>query len=150
MKTITLKTSVLATLLALVSSPAFAHPGGHAPEPSELEKPAIPTAPAEKLPETVAEILKTIDAQQALMKTALDEGKLSVVQAQALTINKLVQHLVAKVPADHLSTVKELAGRHDQLTAALVKSSSAGAKKETESNVAKISANVRALKTQAH
>ena len=48
------------------------------------------------------------------------------------------------------STVKELAARHDQLTAALVKSSSAGAKKETESNVAKISANVRALKTQAH
>lgn len=150
MKTTALKISVLAALLTLVSSPAFAHPGGHAHEPSEIEKPASPAAPTDKLPETVVEILKTIDAQQVLLETALDEGKLSVVQAQALTVNKLVQHLIFKVPADHQSSVKEIAARHEQLTAALVKSSSAGAKKETEANVSKLNGNLRALRTQAH
>jgi hypothetical protein len=149
MKTSSLKLSFIAALLT-VAIPAFAHPDGHAPEAPEHDKPAKPNSTAEKLPETVAEILKTIDAQQALLRTALDEGKLSVVQANALTVNTLVQHLVTKVPADHVASVKELAARHAQITKDIVKSSSAGAKKETEANASKLSSNIRALKTEAH
>lgn len=80
----------------------------------------------------------------------MGEGKLTTVQSHALTINTLVQHLVTKVPADHQASVKEIAVRHAQITTDLVKASSAGARKETEANVTKISGNIRALKTQAH
>ena len=137
-------------MIALAVIPTFAHPGGHAQEPSEERHPAKPSPSAEKLPETAAEILKTIDAQQALLTAALDDEKWNVVQAQALTVNRLVQHLVTRVPADHQTSVKEIAARHDQLTADIVKSSAAGARKQTEANTAKLSGNLRALKTQAH
>jgi len=150
MKIPTRRLSVVAALIILGVSPAFAHPGGHALENSAHDKPVKPSVSAEKLPESVADILQTIDAQHVLLKTALAEGKLSVVQANALTINALVQHIVTKVPADHVAGVKELAARHAQLTADIVKSSSAGAKKETDANASKLSSNIRALKAQAH
>lgn len=150
MKTKTLNTSLLVLIIAFTSGSVLAHPGGHADEPMEHSQPAVPAEPAEKLPETVGEIFKAIDNQQASLKSALGEGKLTTVQSHALTINTLVQHLVTKVPADHQASVKEIAVRHAQITTDLVKASSAGARKETEANVTKISGNIRALKTQAH
>jgi hypothetical protein len=75
---------------------------------------------------------------------------LSKVQTQALTVNELVQHIVNQVPADHQASVKKIADRHAELTEALTKASAAGAQKEAEANLVKLTGNLRALQLQAH
>jgi hypothetical protein len=150
MKSHQVRFALIAALASLTATMAFAQAAGHDSAPA-AQAPAVPPAiPAEKLPATAAETLAAIKRQHSLLKAAFKEGKLSEVQAQALTLNELVQHIVNQVPADHQASVKEIADRHSKLTEALTKASAAGAQKEVEANIFKLTGNLRALQLQAH
>jgi hypothetical protein len=142
-----LPTLVLSVLLA---GSAFAHPGGHGEDLPVLPKPKIPPRSALTLPATAADTLAAIQRQLDALKTALNEGNLPSVRSNAATLSLLVNHIVSQVPADHQANAKEIAERHAKLTEELSKAASAGAQKEVESLVTKISGNVRALKLIAH
>lgn len=135
------------SLLAGLSVTAFAHPGGHGEETA----PAAPSAEMTlELPATMAETLTAIQGQLALLKTALADGKLSVVSANAVTLNQLVQHIATQVPADHQAKVKEIAERNTKLTGELTRAAAAGAAKSASEIVSKLSGNLRALQLFAH
>jgi hypothetical protein len=144
-------TSILG-LLALLAGPIAAHPDGHGEESHALPKPkaTAPAKPALTLPATATETIATIQRQLDALKAALEDGKLPAVRSNALTLNELVKHIVALVPADHQASVKEIAERHSKLTDELSKAASAGAQKEVESLVSKITGNLRALKPFVH
>jgi hypothetical protein len=135
------------SLLAGLSVTAFAHPGGHGEETT----PAAPSAEKTlELPATMAETLTAIQGQLALLKTAQKDGKFSAVAANAVTLNQLVQHIVAQVPVDHKSKVKEIADKNATITAELTRAAAAGAAKPVSELVSKLSGNLRALQLFAH
>lgn len=134
-------------LLAGLSVTAFAHPGGHGEE-------IAPAAPSSEttfdLPDKMADTLTAIQGQLTLLKTAQKDGKFSAVAANAVTLNQLVQHIVAQVPADHKAKVKEIADKNAMITAELTRAASAGAAKPVSDLVSKLSGNLRALQLFAH
>ena len=98
----------------------------------------------------MGETLAAIQRQYDLLKTVLEENRLTAVQANALTLDRLVQHIVSQVPADHQADLKEIAARHAKQTGDLVKASAAGAQKQAADLVSKLGSNIRALQLLAH
>ena len=135
---------------ALFVGAASAHPEGHGENIPAIPKPKVPAKPALALPATSAETIAAIQRQLDALKTALNDNKLPAVQSNAVTLNELVKHISTQLPADHQANVKEIVEKQAKLTDELTKAAAAGAQKEVESLVTKISGNVRALKAVAH
>lgn len=143
----------LITLLVsatLFAGAASAHPGGHGEDIPAVPKPRIPAKPAPALPATSAETIAAIQRRLDALKTALKDGKLSAVRSNAVTLNELVRHIANLLPADHQANVKEIVERQSKLTEELARAAAAGAQKEVDSLVTKISGNIRALNAVAH
>lgn len=143
MKLHPLRLCALAAVATLITVTAFAHPEGH-----ETRRPPAESSVA--LPASMGETLAAIQRQYDLLKTVLEENRLTAVQANALTLDRLVQHIVSQVPADHQADLKEIAARHAKQTGDLVKASAAGAQKQAADLVSKLGSNIRALQLLAH
>jgi hypothetical protein len=144
MKTTSRRLCLLAALAVFATGTAHAHADGHS------HSPAKPPVATETLPANMADTLAALQSQLALLKTAQKDGKFAAVSSHALTLNQLVQHIVAQVPADHQTDVKAIAAKHATLTTELTRAAAAGAAKPVSDLVSNLAANLRALQLFAH
>lgn len=148
MKTHLLPLAAFGTLAILATTQTFAHPGGHlSPAPPVS---SLPAEPSVALPDTMTDTLAVIQRQLVLLQAALKESKYSAVSSNAVTLNQLVQHIVAQVPTGDQAAAKEVAGKHAKVTQELIRAAAAGATKSANSIASKLSSNLRVLQLFAH